>query len=84
VPSPIQAIRASPRRRSRPGSAGAADYVRVTIALTVLAADVADALAVAWAAFRSAAGSDLTGWEAPAAAADVRPEPAINTSQQSH
>jgi hypothetical protein len=59
------------------------DYVRVTIALTVLAADVADALAIAWAAFRSAAGSDLTGWEAPAAAADVRPEPTINTSQQS-
>jgi hypothetical protein len=60
------------------------DYVRVTVAFTVLAADVADALAVAWAAFRSAAGSDLTGWEAPAAAADVRPEPTINTSRQSH
>jgi hypothetical protein len=50
-----------------------ADYVRVTIAL-----------AVAWAAFRSAAGSDPTGWEVPAAAADVRPEPTIHTSQQSH
>jgi hypothetical protein len=32
-----------------------ADYVRVTIALTVLTTDVADALTIAWDAFRSAA-----------------------------
>ena len=40
-----------------------ADYVRVTVALTVTAADVADALTIAWDAFRSAARDDLTGWE---------------------
>jgi hypothetical protein len=33
-----------------------ADYVRVTVALTVVATDVADALAIAWNAFRGAAG----------------------------
>jgi hypothetical protein len=36
-----------------------ADYVRVTIAITVLSTDVADALAIAWDAFRSAARDDL-------------------------
>ena len=51
------------------------DYVRVTAAFTVLAADVADALAIVWHAFRSAAGDDLTGWDAAAAAAEVRPHP---------
>jgi len=30
----------------------------------VLAADVAGALATGWDAFRSAAGDDLTGWDA--------------------
>ena len=32
-----------------------ADYVRVTVTLTVAATDVADALAIAWDTFRSAA-----------------------------
>ncbi len=54
-----------------------ADYVRVSIALTVAAADVADALAIAWDAFRSAARDDLTGWEVTAAVADVQPEPPL-------
>jgi hypothetical protein len=40
-----------------------ADYVRVTIALTVVTTDLADALAIAWDAFRSAARDDLTGCE---------------------
>lgn len=39
------------------------DYVRVTIAFTVTATDVADALAIVWDAFRTAARDDLTGWE---------------------
>lgn len=52
-----------------------ADYVRVTIAITVLSTDVADALAIAWDAFRSAARDDLTGWQVAAAGAEVQPEP---------
>jgi hypothetical protein len=51
-----------------------ADYVRVTVALTVLITDVADALAIAWDAFTNAAGDDLGGWEVAAAAAEVQPE----------
>jgi hypothetical protein len=47
-----------------------ADYVRVTVALTVAAADVADALTIAWDAFLSAARDDLTGWEVGNAAAE--------------
>ena len=54
-----------------------ADYVRVTVALTVLSADVAEALAIAWDAFRSAARDDLAGWEVAAAAAEIQPEPSL-------
>jgi hypothetical protein len=36
---------------------------------------VADALAIAWDAFRSAARDDVTGWEVAAATAQVQPEP---------
>jgi hypothetical protein len=55
----------------------------VTLALTVVTTDVADALMVAWDAFRSAARDDLTGWEVTAAAAEVRPEPSL-TSASDH
>ena len=51
------------------------DYVRVSVAVTVVATDVADALAIAWDAFRSAARDDLAGWEVTAATAQVQPEP---------
>jgi hypothetical protein len=51
-----------------------ADYVRVTIAVAVAASDVADALSIAWDAFREAAGDDLVGWQVTGAAAEVRPE----------
>jgi hypothetical protein len=44
-----------------------ADYVRVTLAITVLSTDGADALRIAWDAFRSAARDDLAGWEVTAA-----------------
>ena len=54
-----------------------ADYVRVTVALTVVTTDVADALAIAWDAFRSASRDDTAGWEVTAAAAEVRPEPPL-------
>ena len=51
------------------------DYVRVTVAVTVVTTDVADALTIAWDAFRSAARDDVTGWEVAAATARVQPEP---------
>ena len=51
-----------------------ADYVRVTIALTVVTTDVAGALTIAWDAFRSAARDDPGDWEVAAAAAQVQPE----------
>jgi hypothetical protein len=54
-----------------------ADYVWVTVALTVLTTDVADALAIAWAAFHSAAQDDPTGWEVAAAAAQVAQVPPL-------
>jgi hypothetical protein len=38
-----------------------ADYVRVTVALTVQSTDVVGALALGWDAFRSAARDDLAG-----------------------
>ena len=54
-----------------------ADYVRVTVALTVLSTDVADALAIAWDAFCRAARDDLAGWEVTGAAAQVQLEPPL-------
>ena len=38
-----------------------ADYARVTIVLTVVSTDVADALTIAWDAFHTAARDDLAG-----------------------
>lgn len=49
------------------------DYVRVRLAMTVAATDVAEALATAWRAFQQAAGSDAQGWDMTSATADVRP-----------
>jgi hypothetical protein len=57
-----------------------ADYVRVTIMLTVVTTDVADALAIAWDAFHSAARDDLAGWEVAAATAEVQPEPPLTSA----
>ena len=51
------------------------DYVRkVVIVATVDAADVAEALDLAWWTFRKAAGEDLAGWALADAEAEVRPE----------
>jgi hypothetical protein len=50
-----------------------ADYVRVTVVMTVDARDVADTLAIAWDAFTGAAADDLDGWDITAAAAEVQP-----------
>jgi hypothetical protein len=49
------------------------DYLQVVIAATVDAADVADALDMAWQCFRKAAGDDAAGWDMAAATAEVRP-----------
>ena len=57
-----------------------ADHVRVTIALTVVTTDVADALAIGWDAFHSAARDDLAGWEVTAATAEVQPEPPLTSA----
>jgi hypothetical protein len=61
---------ASERRRG-------ADYVRVTVVLTVTALDVSDALAIGWDAFTGAAGDSLAGWETSSAAAEVQPGPPL-------
>ena len=57
-----------------------AGYVRVTLALTILSTDVADALTIAWDAFRSAARDDLAGWEVTA---EVTPEPPLIRARRS-
>jgi len=46
--------------------------VRVTVAMTVDARDVSEALAIAWDAFTGAADG-LDGWDVAAAAAEVQP-----------
>jgi hypothetical protein len=59
-------------RESRRGR----DYVRVVVVATVVADDVAEALDLAWWAFREAAGDDLAGWDMAAASAEVQPSDA--------
>jgi hypothetical protein len=62
-----------------------ADYVRVAVVLSVAADDVADALTIAWDAFRAAAASDLAGWEATAAVAEIQPsQPEADSLGQLH
>ena len=58
------------------------DYVRVVIVATVDAADVAEALDLAWWTFRKAAGEDLAGWDLADAAAEVRPEASLETADR--
>jgi len=45
----------------------------VVVVATVIADDVAEALDLAWWAFREAAGDDLAGWDMAAASAEVQP-----------
>ena len=52
------------------------DHVRITVAMTIAAADIAGALAEAWQAFRDASSDDPRGWDLASAAAEVRPEDA--------
>jgi hypothetical protein len=49
------------------------DYVRVVVVAAVVADDVAEALDLAWWAFREAAGDDLAGWDMAAVSAEVQP-----------
>ena len=50
------------------------DYLQLVIVATVDAADVAEALDLAWWTFQKAAGEDLAGWALADAEAEVRPE----------
>jgi hypothetical protein len=50
--------------------------LEVTIAMTVTAADVGQALVIAWRVFRKAAGDDLgAGWDTASASAEVKRSP---------
>jgi hypothetical protein len=53
------------------------DYVRVTVLMTVIAVDVAEALISAWRVFCKAAGD---GWDLASATAQVRPGGALAAS----
>jgi hypothetical protein len=55
------------------------DYVRVTLSMTIIAADVAEALATAWWVFRKAA-SDAEGWDMTSVTAELRPGGALACS----
>ena len=49
-------------------------FLQVAIAMTVTAADVGQALVIAWRVFRKAAGHDLgAGWDTASASAEVSP-----------
>jgi len=70
MPSPIRPslrldLRAPPGRRLRPGRPLAGRRPPMG----------ANAVAIAWEAFRGPAGHGLTGWEVTCAAAEVQPEP---------
>jgi hypothetical protein len=58
------------------------DYVRVTLSMTVAAADVAQALTAAWWTFRKAAGRDADGWDLTGVTAEVRPRDPLRTVTQ--
>jgi hypothetical protein len=68
-----QASRAVTSARLESESRRGRDYVRVTVLVTVEAADVAQAMAATWRVFRKAAGDDIAGWDLPGAAAEIRP-----------
>jgi hypothetical protein len=53
------------------------DYVRVTIEMTVIAPDIAQALTAVWWAFRKAVGNDTEGWDMASATAEARPGGAL-------
>ena len=50
------------------------DYVRVTLAMTIVAGDVAEALDGAWQAFQQASRGSGRDWDMTSASAEVLPE----------
>jgi hypothetical protein len=50
------------------------DYVRVTLAMTIVARDVAEALDSAWRAFQQASRGGGRDWDMTSASAEVLPE----------
>ena len=74
-PAVLAAELASEKRRG-------ADFVRAVIVVTAAAADVAEAVAIAWEAFRSAAAGDRLGWDLAVAAAEARPQAAASPRSQ--
>jgi hypothetical protein len=50
------------------------DYVRVTLAMTIVAGDVAEALDSAWRTFRQASHGEVHDWNMTSASAEVLPE----------
>lgn len=50
------------------------DYVRVTLAMTIVAVDVAEALDSAWQTFQQASHGDARNWDVTSASAEVMPE----------
>lgn len=50
------------------------DYVRVTLAMTIAAGDVAEALDSAWRAFQQASRGNARDWDMTSASAEVLPE----------
>jgi hypothetical protein len=57
------------------------DQLRVTIAITVIAPDVAQALAAAWWVFRKAVSDDAAGWDMADATADIRPDAGLTPAR---
>jgi hypothetical protein len=49
------------------------DCVRVTLAMTIVAGDVAEALDSAWRAFKQASLGDVLDWDVTSASAEVMP-----------
>jgi hypothetical protein len=49
------------------------DYVRVAMSVTVDAADIAQAAAVAWSVVQQAAAADVSAWDMAGASAEIRP-----------
>jgi hypothetical protein len=56
------------------------DYVRVTLATTIVAGDVAEALDEAWRAFQQASRGGMRDWDMTSASAEVLPEGAFPRS----
>ena len=50
------------------------DHVRVTLAMTIVAGDLSEAVDSAWQAFQHASNGDVQDWDVTSASAEVLPE----------